>query len=1170
MSTLAALRSATTADLAYLDAERKWTSGGAGVQGRPNQHLPIDGWSQALAMAGRGFGKRLCKNTPIPTPTGWARLGDMRVGDQVFDESGRVCRITAIFDGMPRVAYRLHFNDGTSIDACDEHQWVTWTHRDRKQYLRYGRRVDFPSEWPSHRGKLYDSWGNEVGEYGPRIRTTQEIVDTLMHSARGDANHCIPTALPLQLPEATLLTDPWVLGYWLGNGNTAQPSLTAGSYRGDMDADFVAGKLTAAGYEFSRRDYPERGHSLFRILHGTFAPPAEARVPPEYLRASEAQRLETLRGLMDSDGSAETSSVEFCSTDKQLALDVLELARSLSERPVIAESEVSLRGRALGPRWRVSWRPSRHNPFSLPRKAVRVASRDGQALRTRHRMIVRVERIDPKPMRCLTVDGLHSMYLCGEGMIPTHNTKLGASWIRRQTGMYPGVIAHVIAPTYSDLRGVVFEGPSGLRAEIPAVCIKTLTYSPYPEMILWNGSIIRGFSSESPDRLRGPQATFVWGDELAAWYRPEECLSNIDFSTRIAYRKPSGEIVQPQKLYTTTPRPLAWLAKMIKGGALLIRGSTYDNRANLAEAFFKELVQYEGTELGRQELHGELIDISEAAIIRKSWLKKWPAADALPWLEYVMVSLDTAFTEKTFDRKTFEADPTACTVWGVFKHNRRWNLMLLECWEDWLGFPDLVAKARREMKAIYGRRTIPMFKPMVGQSFHQEQVKRPDLLIIEEKGSGISLRQQLSNEGVDSYPYNPGNADKTARLHAVSHLAHAGRIWLPESIKNPGEFRDWCAPLLDQLCVYSGPGTTPHDDWVDSCLAGDTRVRMADGSLRRIDSICAGEYVSTPDGPCRVLQAGQTGVKTVWRVEWGGGALVGTANHPVRADGEWKALASLCLSATLTQWHSNANPAFASKPFDSTATRIAAIRSLPAPRTASILVARADSFIGMCGSIITAPFRRATRFITSTRTPGTTTSQTLNAFPAENIALARMLDAMKPFARLGNWRTSRAFANWLSCGTEARKVASGIASTLTAVSASPAPLSPSARWRRLLVRALSVGTPFLPNRTAPNSAPLRVKAVMRVNGAPQPVFNLRVEGAECYFAEDILVHNCSQAWRVFADKFVSGGLDQTIPEPGPAMPPSPDELSPEDGPQDYVYMGEEGTVAPVRRSAYYD
>lgn len=434
-----------------------------------------------------------------------------------------------------------------------------------------------------------------------------------------------------------------------------------------------------------------------------------------------------------------------------------------------------------------------------------------------------------RPSQILPVeDWLTTLVMAGRGF---GKTRIGAEWVFRQGGLYPGVIIHVITPTYADLRGVAFEGPSGLTSVIPAACIKALTYSPYPEMVLWNGTVIRGFSSETPDRLRGPQATFVWGDELAAWYKAEECLYNIDFSTRIAYRTSAGEVIQPQKLYTTTPRPLQFLAEMIEkrkpdgtNATVLVRGSTYDNRANLAENFFNDLNQYAGTRIGQQELEGELLDISESAILKRSWLKIWPYDQPMPWLEYVIVSMDTAFTEKTYDKKTFTADPTACTIWGVFQHDKKWHIMLQNCWEEWLNFPDLVERAKKEMSRVYGRRSRTLFQPMVGQAYHQEQTKKPDLLVIEDKGSGISLRQQLAAEGINSYPYNPGRADKLSRLHSVSHFVRHGRVWLPESEKRDsngvhvgrGKPKDWIEPMLKQLCSYSGPGTTPHDDWIDS------------------------------------------------------------------------------------------------------------------------------------------------------------------------------------------------------------------------------------------------------------------------------------------------------------------------------------------------------------------
>jgi phage terminase large subunit-like protein len=396
-------------------------------------------------------------------------------------------------------------------------------------------------------------------------------------------------------------------------------------------------------------------------------------------------------------------------------------------------------------------------------------------------------------------------------------TLVGSNWVRRQAGLYPGCVIHVIAPTYGDLRGVVFGGPSGLINMIPHQMVASINNSIF-EIRLINGSIIKGFSAESPDRLRGPQAHFTWGDEAAAWNTTAEAvISNIDLSTRLFYTTVDNRRVQPQRLYTTTPRPLDWLKDMLaRRDVKVVVGTTMENRANLAEAFFDELQQYEGTQIYRQEVLGELLEVGEAAIIKRSWLQLWTHDRPLPWFDFVFVSLDTALTEKTFDKKDYEPDFTACTVWGVFPEKRRWNMMMLECWHEQIGFPELIKRAKQEMKARYGRRRDLIFRPVVGEPQYHEQIKTPDLLIIEDKGSGISLRQTLQYEGVDSWPYNPGRADKLSRLHGVSHVASAGRIWLPESKVKRGEPRSWCEPFLKEVTVYSGPGTTRNDDFVDS------------------------------------------------------------------------------------------------------------------------------------------------------------------------------------------------------------------------------------------------------------------------------------------------------------------------------------------------------------------
>ena len=109
-----------------------------------------------------------------------------------------------------------------------------------------------------------------------------------------------------------------------------------------------------------------------------------------------------------------------------------------------------------------------------------------------------------------------------------------------------------------------------------------------------------------------------------------------------------------------------------------------------------------------------------------------------------------------------------------------------------------------------------MIKPIIGPKQSYLTGRSPDLLIIEDKGSGISLRQMLAREDILAYPYNPGRADKLQRLHAVSHLFAHGFVWVVESDKRPGNPRSWAEPLISQLCSFTGEGSIKHDDFVDS------------------------------------------------------------------------------------------------------------------------------------------------------------------------------------------------------------------------------------------------------------------------------------------------------------------------------------------------------------------
>lgn len=173
----------------------------------------------------------------------------------------------------------------------------------------------------------------------------------------------------------------------------------------------------------------------------------------------------------------------------------------------------------------------------------------------------------------------------------------------------------IIAPTFADARDTCIEGDSGLR-----------TICGDGEIVKWNrsigelefdtGAIVKLFSGDKPDRLRGPQHHKIWFDELAAFQYPQEAWDMAMFGLRL------GD--NPQAVITTTPRPIPLVKAVLKDTSTTItRGSTYENRDNLAPAFFEQIVsKYEGTRLGRQELNAELIDDVEGALWSRDILER--------------------------------------------------------------------------------------------------------------------------------------------------------------------------------------------------------------------------------------------------------------------------------------------------------------------------------------------------------------------------------------------------------------------------------------------------------------------------------------------------------------------------------------------------------------------
>lgn len=390
-------------------------------------------------------------------------------------------------------------------------------------------------------------------------------------------------------------------------------------------------------------------------------------------------------------------------------------------------------------------------------------------------------------------------------------TLSAANWLSQEAARDPGSYNFVVAPTHEDLMKYCFNGPTGLLAVIPPFLIKSWKQSPYPVITLWNDAIIMGFSADVPNRLRGPQCHRAWCDEVAAWRYPEEAWSNLIFGLRLG--------PHPQIFWTGTPKPKPFIRNLVKEPrSIVVSGSTYENRENLPDVTFRNIAKYEGTAIGRQEIWGDVIDPEEAGFVKRSDWRLWPYGKPLPKFRFIVMSLDTAFTEKTWNKKDQKRDPTACTVWGLFEHERKEHVMLLDAWEDHLGFPALLRRVKEERQMTYGDSDEPIIRPALlnrGQR-PKHQGRTPDMIIIEEKGSGISLIQSLAVENVLAQPYNPGDLDKLSRLHASSPLFPHGRVWAIESKIARGQPRTWAEPVISQVCTYVGEGSLEHDDLLDT------------------------------------------------------------------------------------------------------------------------------------------------------------------------------------------------------------------------------------------------------------------------------------------------------------------------------------------------------------------
>ena len=366
-------------------------------------------------------------------------------------------------------------------------------------------------------------------------------------------------------------------------------------------------------------------------------------------------------------------------------------------------------------------------------------------------------------------------------------TRSAAEWIAWNASRHRNTRWAIVAPTYADARDTCAEGVSGVVSILREYGTLKDYNRSIGEIILTNKSRIKLFSGEEPDRLRGPQFHGGWFDELASFKYPD-AFDQYKFGLRL------GE--HPQTIITTTPRPTKIIRALTnRDDVIVVRGSTFDNAANLSQSALDELrLRYEGTRLGRQELYGEIIDDVDGALWTREQLDT-SRIETAPPLARIVVAIDPAVTSNA------DSDETGIVVAGLSADGHYYVLDDVSL----KGSPDKWARTAVE-------------------AYHRWKADR----IIGETNNGGDMIELLLRQVDPSVPYKKVTATrgKLVRAEPIASLYEQFRA------HHVGQF----ARLEDQMCNWT-PDSNDSPDRMDAMVWAMHELMEGSGGMMALAAL---------------------------------------------------------------------------------------------------------------------------------------------------------------------------------------------------------------------------------------------------------------------------------------------------------------------------------------------
>lgn len=343
--------------------------------------------------------KGLPLDTPIATENGFKTMGELQVGDKVFDKDGNLCNVMVKSAVHKNPCCKINFDNSESIVADIDHRWY----------------VSF---------KLNKSTKKNPDGYKHKVMTTIEL-KTYLESIEKRTTGNIPRILnakPINTNEKKLPLDPYLLGIWLGDGSKDCGVITQATNSPIWE------ELKSRGYTFSENlnHNPERAGVDMRTVYGIkgilnyLGVLNNKHIPEEYLFASYEQRLDLLRGLMDTDGYYHPTRRRFVMNTSQdwQVFDLQKLLGTLGIKSTIFKAVHTCDGKKFDG-WNLCFTSYDINPFLTRNQEI---SQECKMDKSTFRNIVSIEDVETVPTQCIAVDSPSHTYLCTDSLIVTHNT----------------------------------------------------------------------------------------------------------------------------------------------------------------------------------------------------------------------------------------------------------------------------------------------------------------------------------------------------------------------------------------------------------------------------------------------------------------------------------------------------------------------------------------------------------------------------------------------------------------------------------------------------------------------------------------------------------------------------------------------------------------------------